>query len=228
MYYRAARIPAVEVSGALHSLPAGKASLKFIDQDTKQEISAKISGKSYSAGLAAGHTYTAVLIGIKGYGVNSVSKIIALKPTQTGSFMANLTIAEQKTYKISGKVNGLQTGYNTANMKVVFNPPAGTSYLPAEASVKGANGAYTYEGELEPSVIYTATLSGANDYVIKSGAEAENTEAFTQDITVALKPVYEVKGKFFGAATPAPSEVLFKNIEDDYEYKGTISGNSYT
>ena len=228
VYYRLVRTPCVEVSGSLNGIPAGKAELKFVDKETKQEISAKISGKSYSTGLAAGHTYTAVLSGIKGYGVNSASKVIMLKTNQTGSFMANLTIAEQKTYKISGKVTGIAADYANTDMKVLFTPPSGSTYLPAEAKISGANGNYTYEGELEPAVSYTASLSGANDYVIKTGATAESTEAFEQDITVAPKPTYEVTGKFFGAATPLPSAVSFKNMEDGYEYKGTVSGASYS
>ncbi len=228
VYYRLVRTPAVEVRGSLLSIPAGNASLNFVDQNTKQTIAAKISGKSYTAGLAAGHTYTAVLTGIKGYGVNSASKVVALKAEQTGSFMANLTIAEQKTYKISGKVIGLAADFNPANMKVVFNPPKGSTYLPSEAAVSGSNGNFTYAGELEPAVAYTASLSGANDYVIKSGAAAENTEAFVQDITLALKPVYEVKGSFFGLTSPLPSEISFKNIEDGYTYKGSISDTGYS
>ncbi|MBQ6782244.1 MAG: hypothetical protein IJP62_13625 [Treponema sp.] len=228
VYYRLVRTPCVEVSGSLSGLPAGKAELKFIEKDSKLELPAKISGKSYSAGLAAGHTYTAVLTGIKGYGVNSYTKVVELKPTQTGSFMANLTVAEQKTYKISGNVTGIAADYKNTDMKVLFTPPAGTTYLPAEARISGADGKYTYTGDLEPSVIYTATLVGANDYEIKTGGTAEGTEDITQDITVALKPQYEVQGSFFGAANPLPTAISFKNIEDGYEYSGTVSGNAYS
>ena len=227
VYYRLVRTPAVEVSGSLSGLPAGKGELKFIEKDTKQELPAKISGKSYTAGLAAGHTYTAVLTGIKGYGVNSYTKVVELKPTQTGTFMANLTIAEQKTYKITGNVTGVAADYDGSQMKIVFNPPEGSSYQPAVATVTGSSGTYTYAGELEPAVSYTATLEGANDYVIKTGAQAENTEAFSQDIGVALKPTYDVTGAFFGVANPVPAEVSFKNMDDGYVYNGTISGKNY-
>ena len=228
VYYRLVRTPAVEVRGSLLSIPAGKATLNFVDKDSKQTITATIFGKSYTVGLAAGHTYTAVLTGIKGYGVNSASKIVALKAGQKDEFMANLTIAEQKTYKITGKVLGIAADYKGKDMKVVFNPPEGSTYLPSEAKISGGQGVYTYEGELEPSVAYTATLSGANDYVIKSGASAENVEAFSQDITLVLKPLYEVKGTFFGVAKAIPTAISFKNIEDGYVYRGTVSGSNYS
>lgn len=228
VYYRLVRTPAVAVSGSLNGLPVGKAGLKFIEKDTKQELPATISGKSYTAGLAAGHTYTAVLTGIKGYGVNSYTKVVELKPTQTGSFMANLTVAEQKTYKISGNVTGIAADYDASVMKIVFTPPEGSSYQPSEATVTGTSSAYTYSGELEPAVSYTATLKGANDYVITAGNTAENTEAFTQEVTVALKPQYDVTGTFFGATTPLPTEISFKNLEDGYVYNGTINGASYS
>ena len=227
VYYRVVRTGAVTVSGALNGIPGGSGTLNFIETETKQELPAKITGKSYTAGLAAGHTYTAVLTGIKGYGVNAATKTVTVAPAQAGSMTVNLTVAEQKTYVISGAVTGIAADYDASALKIVFTPPKGSAFQPAEAAVSDANGTYTYRGELEPAVSYTATLAGAPDYDITAGGTAEHTESFVQDIAVTPKPTYEVTGTFFGAVKTIPQTIAFRHLDDGSVYGGTITGNAY-
>ena len=229
VYYRIVRTPGVEVKGNLASIPSGKADIKFVVKETKQEIQGKITGKSYSVGLPAGYTFTAVLTGIKGYGINAQTKTIVLDKSATGSVKKDLTVAEQKTYIVSGKLTGIDASYKSQSpISVTMSVPKDSIYLPVEIPVTVENGVYSFKGELEPSVNYTAVLTGACDYQIKGEASFEGTEAFEKDIPVELKKVYDINGKFIGEVSSIPSAISFKNIEDGYVYNGTISGDSYS
>ncbi|MCR4821884.1 MAG: hypothetical protein K5873_03315 [Treponema sp.] len=232
VYFRITRTPAVEVSGSLLSLPAGSGKLSFVVKETEQELPAEISGKSYKAGLPAGYSYTAVFTGIKGYGVSPLSKQLTIdaKKTSAGSSLKNdITIAEQKTFLVSGKVSGFAGGFNPQSpVKILFTPPKGSVYMAVEAELKKDNDSYSFEDLIEPSVKYTAILSGANDYEITSDPVFEGSAAFTKDLTVAPKKTYDVSGKFFGEIKEFPKSIQFKNMEDGYIYDGRVSTLDYS
>jgi pectin methylesterase-like acyl-CoA thioesterase/lysophospholipase L1-like esterase len=231
VYYRITRTPGVAVSGALSGL-SGKAELRFVVKETKQEIAAKVSGASYSAGLPAGYSFTAVLGGVKGYGISSETKIITIAKDAPASLKKNLAVAEMKTYTVDGKITGFEKDFKTDNpIKIIMTPPQGSLYLPVEADVTVKDGEYYFKGELEPAVAYTASLSGANDYFIntKTAGNADFTgeTSFTKDIEVAKLPVYDINGKFIGNVNPMPSSIQFKKLEDGYVYPGAAANGIY-
>ena len=232
VYYRLVRTPAVEVSGRLTSLPSGNGQLKFVSKETNQELTASISGSSYKASLPAGYSFTAVFTGIKGYGVSDSSKEISLtdKSIKAGSSLKkDIAIAEQKTFLVSGKVTGFADGYIPQTpAKIIMTPPKGSVYMPVEIEIKNEAGLYSFEDLIEPSVSYTAVLSGANDYEIVSDPSFEGSAAFTKDISLAPKKTYDVSGKIFGETTEFPKAIQFKNMEDGYLYDGRISTLDYS
>lgn len=232
VYFRVKRTPGVEVSGTINSLPAGKGSLKFIVTETNQEIPAVISGKSYKVSLPVGYNFTAVFTGVKGYGVGAIYKSLAIneKSNKPGSSLKkDITITEQKTFAVSGKISGFAGGYTPQSpAKILLTPPAGSQYLPVEAEIKEENGEYSYAEMIEPSVKYTAILSGALDYEITGDAVFEGTQDFTKDITVAPKKTFDISGKFFGEIKEFPKSVQFKNMEDGYIYDGRVSTLNYS
>lgn len=226
VYYRLTRTPGVNVSGTISGIN-GNGELKFIISETNQEISAKISGSSYSAGLPAGFTVTAVLSGIKGLGISADSKQIQIEKDAPASIKKNLSTAEMKTYVVEGKINGFAKDFSSTDAKLIMTPPKDSIYLPVEIEITGSNGEFSYKGELEPAIFYTAGLSGANDYILSGETSFENTQAFTKDIQVELKPVYDVNGKFFGETSVMPSSISFKNIDDGYTYQGAAANGIY-
>ena len=229
VYYRVVRTPAVEVSGTLSDFNGTPSSLKFVVKDSNKELEAKITGSSYRVNLPAGNVFTAILSGINGYGINADTRVVDLSNATAGSSQRiNLTVAESILYKASGKITGIDANYDSSKLSVVMNPPAGSVYQPVEMTISGSAGNFTYEGKLEPMVSYTATLLGVNDYEIKAGDKLELSNDVTQDIQVALKPTYDVNGKFFGETSLLPKEISFKNMEDEYVYKGAISKDSYS
>ena len=228
VYYRIVRKPGVEVKGSISGLPSGTAALKFVVKETKQEIEANISGKSYTAGLPAGYTFTAVLTGIKGYGITAETKQLILDAKASGSAKKDLAAAEMKTYVVDGKLEGFEKDFKPVYaITIIMNPPANSLYLPVEVAVSENSGEFTFRGELEPSVSYTAELKGANDYKLSGDLSFEGTAAFTKDLKVELKPFYDVNGKFIGVTKPMPSSITFKNLDDGYEYKGAAANGIY-
>ena len=229
VYYRITRTPGVAVSGTVSGVN-GKGELKFVVSETKQEIQAKLSGSSYTAGLPAGFTFTAVLGGIKGLGISAETKQFSLAKDAPASLKKNLAAVEMKTYVVDGKISGFSKDFSSNGAKLVMTPPEGSIYLPVEIEITGADGEYSYKGELEPAVAYTASLTGANDYKLSGDEKAcafEGTAAFTKDISVELKPVYDVNGKFIGELSVMPSSISFKNLEDGYTYSGAAANGIY-
>ncbi len=227
VYYRITRTPAVNVSGSISGL-SGKGELRFVIKETKQELSAKISGNTYSATLPAGFNFTAVLGGIKGFGISSDTKILSLAKDAPASIKKNLNVAEMKTYVVDGKLNGFAKDFKVNDdVKIIMTPPQGSVYLPVEINVTAKDDVILFKGELEPAVAYTASLSGANDYQLKGDIAFEGSEAFTKDIEVEAKPVFDVNGKFFGAVDPMPSSIQFKNLDDGYVYNGAAANGIY-
>lgn len=224
VYYRVARIPAAEISGAFTGASSG-AELKFVVKDTNQEIPAAVKGSSYSAGVPAGFELTAVLSGMKGYGVSSKSKIIRTSKSDAGKNVKfNVEVAESKTYKVSGKITGFDAAYDVSKLAVEFVPPENSNYQSVEIACDGDG----YSGELEPAVKYTARLLGVNDYEIASDNVFDSLANLEKDITVRAKPVYDVSGKQFGDVPSYPAEISFKNLDDGYVYPAKLLANEYS
>ncbi|MCM1320648.1 MAG: pectinesterase family protein [Bacteroides sp.] len=229
VYYRVVRTPGIAVVGAL-SVAAGASNfrIRFVNQTTNAETDAVISGKSYTAVLAPGYTYTAVLSGAKGYGVSGSTKTIEVPDSAfaSGKINAPLSVVEQKIYAASGNIAGFAADYDISKLSVDFVPPSGTTAQPVSAEIK--DGA-SYSAVLEPNVAYSVILGGVNDYQTPADFVFNETEDTVKDIPAEKKPLQNVSGTFAGLEKGAlPSGITFINIEDEYRYQGVINGNGYT
>lgn len=225
VYYRVSRFPAAQVSGNFAGAASG-ASLKFVVKDTNQEIAAKVSGKNYSANLPAGYELTAVLSGMKGFGVSSDTKILKTSKSDSGKNVKfNVAVAESKTYKLTGKLSGIASDYRFEKLALEFVPPENSNYQPVEIEIEPD---FSFAGELEPAVKYTASLKGANDYEISSDKIFDSLSNLEKNVEVKAKPVYEVSGKQFGDVSVFPSEISFKNLEDGYVYPAKLIAKEYS
>lgn len=229
VYYRVVRTPAVTVSGNISSLPEGNAELKFVCRETEQTLPAVISGGRYTAKLASGHTYTALLSGVKGFGVAGDSAKVDLSAAKGGGSVSfNLAITELQMFRVSGVITGIDANYNVSKLKVVMTPPENSTNMPIELETSSNDGVLSYSGEVEPSVHYALTLSGANDYYLEGVPTVEDTRAVTLDLVARKKDVYDIKGSFIGETSAIPSCITFTNEEDGYVYVGSITDNNYT
>ncbi|MCI3987486.1 hypothetical protein MMJ63_22730, partial [Bacillus vallismortis] len=75
----------------------------------------------------------------------------------------------------------------------------------------------------------TAVISGVNDYEGVDGGRIKVSADTNQDITVDKKPVYTATGTFQGLSSTAQiSSMTFTNVDDGYEYSGTVSNGANT
>ncbi len=229
IYHRVVRIPGVEVSGNIDLAGTGISGygVKFKNNVTGQETTATLSGNSFSAVLAAGDEYTASLTGAMGFGFTNDTKKVSttLANVLTGVNNVTFKVEPKTTFEYSGNITGFAADYDISNLKITMMAPEDSLAEDVVLSITGG----AFSATLEPDIQYTAVLSGVNDYEITAGGSVNNTDAVTEDIVVALKAKYEVKGGYLDLPSTATiSAVKFTNVEDGYVYTGTATADGYS
>ncbi len=232
MWHRVLRCRGVTLSGRL-DLPAGfdaqSPGLKFINQETRGETAATLENGSFSVTLAPGYTYRAALTGATGWGFPADAREFTVPDAAGGQTWPDqvLTVEPKSAYTFSGKLTGFAAGYDLSNLAVTMTPEEGSGSEPAALAIDPAD--MSFSATLDPSVTYTVTLSGANDYVV-SAPEAVSSEgvALTQDITVTPKATHSVGGHFLGLEGAVVTALTFENVADGYVYPAeTLTGDGY-
>ncbi len=200
-------------------------SVQFKNDTTEDVIDATVVNGKATAMLTPGYSYTAVLKGATGYGFTSNTKTVkvTLDDLKAGSKTVDCKVETKQTFKATGKIVGFDEKYDTTKLVLTFVPEEGSNVEKAVATLNGLN----YTATLEPDVKYTATLAGVNDYEVSANGEISGNGDMTQDITVALKATYTVKGNLVGGADV--KSIAFVNTEDGYSYGGVVNDdNTYT
>ena len=224
------------VSGTVNdsfSIPAY--GLKFVNNDTKEVFNADVADGKYSIELKPNFTYTVSLTGdyIANYGISSDTKSLTVeqKATQTADF----TTVERSTYKVDGNLTGIDSGYSSKDIALVFVPDDTSSYEEVEATLDFEN--KKYEALLLADVNYTLNLKGAADYALAESYKFSGKTAVTKDINFKAVTKYAVSGKFIGLTdvrgeykdlSVTPTAITFENVADGYVYTGTPSEGTYT
>ena len=235
MYHRIVRVPYVAVSGTISSAAGEGAytgtehTVKFVNQTTKQETWAVLGEDgAYTANLAPGYEYVAVLVGAVGYGFTTASRMVTTTDAEalTGKIGVDLVIEPKETYTFSGQVTGFADGYDTSKLVVTLTPPADTDLLAVEAAIdEGLN----FSATLEPDYDYTISIAGVNDYEVTSDLVINKNANYNANITVGLKPMYAVTGGFIGLGEGiVPTALSFENVEDGYTYTATVTKDGYS
>lgn len=232
MWHRVVRFPGVAVTGSL-ALPKDfdvqNYGLKFINRETKAETPAALSADgTFSATLAAGYTYNAALTGATGWGFTADSRTVTLADADAGAVKTGmtLTVEAKSTYTYSGQVVGFADGYGKP-YTLTMVPEAGSGSQSVTLAVDPAT--LTFSGTLDPSVVYTVAMEGANDYVVGAPAEVSSEGiALSQDIAVTPKATQAVDGKFLGLEGAAVTSLSFENVADGYIYApSTLTPEGY-
>ena len=228
-YNRVVRIPGVNVSGTIDLNGADIKDYKIVFKDEANDISyeAEVKNGSFNVVLAAGCDYTAALSGVTGYGFTSDTKVISTKTDDiiSGKDGVILKVEAKSVYKYTGKLTGFDKNYDISKLSVKLEADKNTL---ADDVTLNLNSDMTFEATLEPDVEYTAVLYGVNDYEIVKGATILDNKDVSSDIEVALKKVYKATGKFNGLDDASKvTAIKFVNVEDKYEYTGTVKDGGY-
>lgn len=237
MYHRIMRVPSAEVSGAIDfgdEYITGDYSVKFVNQTTGKEISATVEvDDTFTAKLAPGYTYKAVLVGVTGYGFTTASANLSITDDDVFNGKSDITlVAEYKAAAtFSGTIRGFAADYDLDNLEIMM-VPKDTSADSVKLQITNNEGKLTFTSELVQNMEYSFLLNGVNDYEVSSPLVI-NTEGGTSQenriILVTTKPVYNVVGGFIGLADAADvTELKFTNLEDNYTYDADLADGGYS
>lgn len=230
-WHRIMVVPGAKVSGSvdLASAQISGYGLKFVNNTTQEETIADVAEDGgFTVTLAPGYQYTAVLTGVVGYGLTNESKIVAVPDSAAVEGVSGVSLAvEQKdVQKFSGTFAGFGSEVDMTAVKVVLVAAAG-SQKENVSFLLTADGAF--EAYVESGVSYTITMEGVNDYELTGNMEVLLTAAEEREVAVAKKAVSSVSGSFLGLeGDAAVTSLKFVNMEDDYEYAASVSGNTYS
>lgn len=245
IFHRVVRYPAVNVSVNIDKAgyDVSNYGVKFLNQETKTEYVADTSadGKTATAVLPSGYTYTALLSGVTGYGFTNTTKYVEASVDKTISGVtADLVVEPKVTYTASGSIEGFAADYDLSKLVVNFMADPDSTSEDAVAVVDAKT--MSYSVVLDPDVTYTVALDGVNDYEVVDGGSFNFNKNTNQNIKVATKAVYDVIGQIYvlnNATTKSPAQqysvfdgsvsaVSFENMADGYTYAGTVAGADYS
>ncbi len=211
--------PLVEVSGSVSApagIPAGYA-VTFTNTATGAVTEAVVSNGTYTANLHEAYTYEVALKDANGYVVTSADEV-TLKANEEPKKDFDVTVQAVELVTVTGTFTGVDASVVDA-MTIKFT--SDEIYVP-EVIVSGTG----YTAQLETGVEYAIVISGINDYELSDITTIKATEAKTQDIAIAKKPVYAVTINPTGAtvADLAEATFTFTNLNEKgyvYTFTGT-------
>lgn len=228
---RVVKYNAVAVTGKVDTKATGVSgySVLFENQTNGVQLNAQVNADgTYTAYLTPGYSYKAILKNAVGFGFTNASRNVTVKldDVKTGLSNVNLDVEAKNTYVVSGKVLGIDSAYDVSKMSMSFVPEASSN---SDTVVAKLDTTLTYSATLEPDVEYTAKFEGINDYEVTANGTVNSSSNVEQDVTVSLKATYAVTGTLEGLPNGADVKVLsFTNMEDDYNYVGTVTGTKYS
>lgn len=241
MYHRIVRVPGVTVRGTVNlgSYNVADYSVKFVNTTNQKETLATLDGNDFSAVLAPGFTYTAVMSDASGYGFTTASKMVTTVDSEykTGKSGIELVVETKNVYNYTGQIKGFAQDYNIKDLEIRMIPPEG-SYLDKIKLNIDEN--LNFNAVLDSNVEYTIQLDGVDDYEVKNGTVVKKNDDYNADIEVGLKPKYEVSGNFIvldGSALPSSATVTslkFAILDSKgkenakYVYDATIADGGYS
>ena len=235
--YGAEFAPYTNLSGTINdSFGLNGYEIKLVNKETRKSINADVSGNTYSATVKPGE-YSAALTGSNAinYAISSDTRLVSVESSETVEPKAqthNFTIEESVSYKVSGTLSGIENV--PSDMKLIFVPEDTASHENAEAEISGMS----YSAQLVANENYTLKLEGAKDYELSEEVVVsnDNENAVTKDVSFKEVGRYDVTGGFivlgdhrgeYKTAPVSPAAVKFTNVDDKYEYTGSISDGKY-
>lgn len=229
-WHRIMVVPGAKVSGSIDKAPAETGyGLKFLNNATGDEITAETkSDGTFTATLAPGYEYTAILTDVTGYGITSESKTVAVPELAAVDGMSGIKLAAEKRdmQKFSGTFTGFDADVDLTAVEVVLSAAQDSERenIVFELAADGK-----FETYVESGITYTVTMEDMNDYEIDGNADVLLTAAEERNVKVVKKAVYKVAGKFLGLeGDAAVTSLRFTNTDDNYVYDAAVDGGSYS
>jgi len=181
-----------------------------------KDFTVVVSSGTYSIDLPAGYTYSLSLQDANGYIITNGASLAVDESTTTH----DVEVSAIETYNVTGNITGL-SDLSNLNLNYTPDPVANTLYIPI-VTIDAMAG--TYSVDLEPSIEYTISADGVNDYEILANTITIGTAPETADVVFSLKPVYNVTINTIGLDMTQQDDLnlTFNNLyEEGYSYSFT-------
>lgn len=243
MYQRVVRYPGVPVTGTI-TLPAeyngpAEYGIKFVNNTTKAATVVEVKNNQFTATLAPGHEYNAIMTGAPGWGFTLSTKKLTTAIDggvgETPGMTHDMSVEVKATYTYSGAIAGFAEGYDLTDLAIDVLPEEGSgsdeTFLTIDKTAK------TFTAVLDPEVEYTLVLKGVDDYVIKTPltVKSEKDDLTGQTLSVEPKATYTASGKFLGLGADGRVTALsFVYLKADgkpdakYTYPAAVTADGYT
>lgn len=218
-YYRVQRKDAsylaltgnVDITEATN-IPSGYA-IQFRNEAGKTWKTTVASG-TYQINLPRSYTYEMSLVNANGFIISNGSSLSIDESTTTH----DISIKKVELYTVSGSIVGL--GSDIASLNLIYTPDnaANTVFVPkAVVDVNGEN----YSVQLEPSIKYTISAKGINNYFIPANKITISNSDTTAQVVFTNKPTYAIAIETPGLDAEQQSKLSlsFSNMyEAEYSY----------
>ncbi len=219
-YYRVVRSDAtyLDLTGNIDITQAANISssykIQFTNEAGKNWETSATDG-TYQIKLPIGYTYEMSLVNANGYVISNGTSLSLNEATTT----YDISIQEVELYTVTGSILGL--GSEITSLELIYTPDASANTVFVPKAIIDVNAA-TYAVQLEPTIEYTISSEGINDYFIPLNTITIPTSNTNADITFTNKPTYAVTVETPGLDVEQQSKLslLFSNLNE--------SGYSYT
>ncbi|WP_121642424.1 pectinesterase family protein [Bacillus vallismortis] len=231
-FHRVVRTPGVKVSGAVNvnaSDISTDYALTFTNQATGDTTTVNMNAdNTFDAVLATGYEYIATLKDVPEYRFTDETKVVSTSTSDIAMGKTiSLDVVANQLVTVRGDIMGFDSSYDVSKLQIKFHPEEGSLASPVTATVNTQD--MTFTADVQDGLLYTAVISGVNDYEVVDGGRINVSADTIQDITVDKKPVYTATGTFQGLSSTAQiSSMTFTNVNDGYVYSGTVSNGGYT
>ncbi|MCY8308146.1 pectinesterase family protein [Bacillus vallismortis] len=231
-FHRVVRTPGVKVSGAVNvnsSDISTDYALTFTNQATGDTTTVNMNAdNTFDAVLATGYEYIATLKDVPEYRFTDETKVVSTSTSDIAMGKTiSLDVVANQLVTVRGDIMGFDSSYDVSKLQIKFHPEEGSLASPVTATVNTQD--MTFTADVQDGLLYTAVISGVNDYEVVDGDRINVSADTIQDITVDKKPVYTATGTFQGLSSTAQiSSMTFTNVDDGYVYSGTVSNGGYT
>lgn len=212
--------------------------IKFVNSATGEATEVTVTDNKYSVNLKPGEYSVAIADeNAASYAITQSTRLVTVNAQADTETVQTHDLAIEKSisYVVSGNITGISESHKTDDMKLVFVPDDTTSFPSVTAEIAGT----TYSARLVAGQRYTLRLEGANDHELAGeiAVSNDNGNPVTQNVALKMVTTHAVNGKFLGLTQVRgeyetlnvnPTAIKFTNVDDKYEYSGTVSNGTYS
>ena len=216
-------LPTVTISGTVTAAEALSADMQVvvINTTTNAQYTADITNGAYSIQVPVEDTEASYELSVsdQNFQISSGTTQYTLSSSST-DITNNLVLSKLSTITLSGKIQGIDAGYDKSNLELIFTAEGESTFTP---EVKLDLQQMSYTVKLEKGTLYSVNIKGVNDYKLQTEFTGLHYEADGNlDIAMVLKDRYPITLSLSSKPDLSTLSIVYKFVhEDGLEYAFT-------